>query len=304
MYPFFFLILIQGISKMIIILQILDIIFVSIILYYIYNFLKINRAGQMIRGILIFMILTMIAGFLHFTVLEWILRSTWTFSLVVLVIIFQPEIRNILADIGRQRWFISNLQNNNISVLLDSIKYFADNKIGALIVLEQSDNLKNYIENGVKLNANISKELLATIFMPKTPLHDGAVILQNNKIASAASILPLSNEEISKSIGTRHRAGLGMSEFCDAIIIIVSEETGKISLARNKQMKWDINIEKLNDILHKIIGNKTERKIEFIIINLKILCSLKTIKKNFHIKILSLIIGAIFWYYLKIFIIK
>ncbi|MDR0676548.1 MAG: diadenylate cyclase CdaA [Elusimicrobiota bacterium] len=289
---------------LLLLLQILDIFFVSIIVYNIVLFIRTNRSGQIIRGIIVFMILTIVAGFLQLTILEWILRSLWTFSLIVLIIIFQPEIRKALAELGKRRWYIADINQINRDILLDTIKYFSDNKIGALIILEQNDNLKNYIENGVKINGLISKELLSTIFMPKTALHDGAVIIKNNKIASAASILPLSNAEINKSIGTRHRAGLGMAETTDALVIIVSEETGKMSFARNEKVTWDIEFQKLTEYIKRILGHKNERFIKIFFKNLKEMISIKLLKNNLKLKMISLILGAIVWYYIKNFVLK
>ena len=284
--------------------QIIDILLVAIILYQVVNFVKNTRAVQMIRGFIIFFILTIVSGFFHFLVSEWIFSSLWKISLVVFVIVFQPEIRRALAEVGRKRIYGMNVNEENRQNILKTIKYFSDTKTGTLIVFERSDGLKNYIENGVNLDAKISPEILKTIFMQNTPLHDGAVIVQNNIIASAASFLPLTKQELDKSIGSRHRAALGISEMTDAFVLVVSEETGKISYAVDGKVHWIEKYEDLERIFCKFCENNTEKGWIRFVKKLKYIFSLKNIKYNFTQKFICFISAIIIWIYVKNLILK
>ena len=170
----------------------------------------------------------------HFRALSWLLGQFWLAAVVILIVVFQPEIRAALAQLGSHRWnrALFSLEDDCISELMDAIAECSRRQIGALIVVEQTVGLRTYIETGTLINAQVTKELLVSIFTPRTPLHDGAVIIQHDRVSAAGCVLPLSNEPVvSKILGTRHRAAIGLSEISDAFIIVVSEETGKVSLA-------------------------------------------------------------------------
>jgi diadenylate cyclase len=286
------------------IFQIIDMILVAVILYQAFNFIKNTRAVQMLRGFIIFFVLTILAGFFHFLVSEWIFSSLWKISLVVFVIVFQPEIRRALAEVGKKRIYEMNVDENNKENILKTLKYFSETKTGALIVFERNIGLKNYIENGVILNSQISQELLKTIFMQNTPLHDGAVIIQDNIIASGASFLPLTKQDLDKSIGSRHRAGLGISEISDAFVLMVSEETGNISYAVNGTFNKIEKYEDLENILNKFCENNSEKGWNKFTKSLKNIFSLKSLKNNFNEKMISFFVALIIWIYIKNIILK
>jgi diadenylate cyclase len=197
-----------------------------------------------------------------------------------------------------------NVDENNKENILKTLKYFSETKTGALIVFERNIGLKNYIENGVILNSQISQELLKTIFMQNTPLHDGAVIIQDNIIASGASFLPLTKQDLDKSIGSRHRAGLGISEISDAFVLMVSEETGNISYAVNGTFNKIEKYEDLENILNKFCENNSEKGWNKFTKSLKNIFSLKSLKNNFNEKMISFFVALIIWIYIKNIILK
>ena len=228
--------------------------------------------------------------------MEWILRNIWTVSILALIIIFQPEIRAILAEMGKQRFFffVTDIKKNTLDILINSVQILAQNKTGALIVIERNDNLKSFIDNGIKLNSIISKELLLTIFKNGTELHDGAVILKNNKIASASSILPLTSKDFPDTTGTRHRAGIGISEATDAIVIIVSEETGNISIAYDGNVTWAVDLDYLKNFLYSLTNNDNSNKTDLFLSQIKNFLSLNNIRNNLNIKIIYFLLEFIF----------
>lgn len=246
--------------KNISIYSILDILVVSYIFYKSYMLIKETRAEQLLKGIILIIILIPISGFLNLTMLSWILTKTLTIGVLSFVIIFQPEIRRALEHIGRSAFTEKHLLQdeevmskviNNIVVSVDNL---SKSKTGALIVIEQFTGLGEIINTGTKLDAMVSSALLENIFVVNTPLHDGATIIRNDRIVSAGCFLPLTqNTDINKKLGTRHRAAIGISENSDAITIVVSEETGMISLAVNGQLTRGYDKEKLKDIMIKII---------------------------------------------------
>ena len=232
--------------------NILDILIVSYIFYRILLLIKGTRALQVLRGILVLVGITVIAESLHFKVLSWVLTRFWVAGIVALVIVFQPELRRVLAQLGRNRLSRVFLKNDTtfIEQIIKSVKKILSQEWGALIVLEQNTGLKNFIETGVMINGEISSELICSIFNPNSPLHDGAMIIQNDRVIAAGCILPLSYERnISKILGTRHRAGVGLTEVSDAWVVIVSEETGLLSLAREGRLERGIEIEELKRLL-------------------------------------------------------
>lgn len=247
----------------------IDIGIVAIIIYYIITLLRDTRAMQVVKGLLVLFAVVFISRSLHFNALNYILGGAMQIGVFAVIVIFQPEFRNILERMGRFKvgkiidFAVDTAPEDVISMTIDSVvKAAADmslTKTGALIVIEKETKLGEFISTGTMLDANVSSSLLENIFVPNTPLHDGAVIIRGNKIMTAGCVLPLSaNNNLSKELGTRHRAALGLSETTDAVVVVVSEETGKISIARNGALTRNLSSESLNKALRKILIQNTE----------------------------------------------
>lgn len=218
--------------------NIIDILIVSYVIYQVLVLLRGTRAVQLLKGITVLVVIWLVSNFLHLSTLQTLIQNFFSVGILAIIIIFQPELRRALEQLGRGGFLglshqvEGELATSVVTEVTKAVSFLADHKIGALIVMERKTGLLDYIETGIKLEANLSSELLKNIFLPKTPLHDGAVILQGGVVVAASCYLPLSeNLLISKELGTRHRAGIGITEISDAIVIIVSEETGRISLA-------------------------------------------------------------------------
>jgi diadenylate cyclase len=208
------------------------------------------------------MVMMLVSTFLGMEVIEWILLKVWAFLFLTVLIILQPELRRAFAEIGSQPSLLrthsgEKREKEIISVLLDATTYLAAHRIGALVAIEQEIGLRPYVETGTYINAPVSSELLSTIFFPNTPLHDGGVILREGSIVAAGCIFPLTQSaELSKSIGTRHRAGVGLTEETDALVIIVSEESGAVSFARGGRLIRGISRERLERHLMNYLVKK------------------------------------------------
>lgn len=249
--------------------DLIDIGIVAIIIYYIITLLRDTRAMQVVKGIIVLFAVVVISRTLHFNALNYILGGAMQIGVFAVIVIFQPEFRNILERMGRFKvgkiidFAVDTAPEDVISMTIDSVvKAAADmslTKTGALIVIERETRLGEFISTGTMLDANVSSSLLENIFVPNTPLHDGAVIIRGNKIMTAGCVLPLSaNTNLSKELGTRHRAALGLSETTDAVIVVVSEETGKISIARNGALTRNLSSESLTKALRKILIQSAE----------------------------------------------
>lgn len=235
-------------------IAVLDIAIVSFFLYQAIRFVQGTKLMTLVRGVIIFIFIRIIAGLIGLTTVEWLLNQVITYGVIAGVIIFQPEIRRALESLGRTTTLFTPTKkgslDGHISAYEKSFAYMSERKIGALIAIEQGQNLNEFVSTGIRLDADITSELLINIFIPNTPLHDGAVIVQGNKIAVTSAYLPLTEKSgISKQFGTRHRAAIGLSEVSDALILVVSEETGGISVAHNGEFFADISKEKFHDIL-------------------------------------------------------
>lgn len=251
------------------IMSIVDILVVAFIFYKGYMLIKETRAEQLLKGIAFIIILIPISGLLNLTMLNFILNKTLTIGVLSVVIIFQPEIRRALEHLGRSAFEdvhgFEDSEKRNIYVkeIVTAVSNLAETKTGALIVIEQSTGLAEIISSGTILDARISANLLENIFVVNTPLHDGATIIGKNKILASGCVLPLTgNKDINKKLGTRHRAAIGLSEISDSIVIIVSEETGTISLAINGRLTRNYDKEKLRVILLKIMEHREEKKVK------------------------------------------
>ncbi|HBB28119.1 MAG TPA: TIGR00159 family protein [Clostridiales bacterium] len=251
------------------IFNIIDIVIVYFLLYKGYMLIKNMRAKQLVKGIVLILVITQLSGLFELFTLSWILNSTLQAGFIALVILFQPELRRALEYIGRTSMFSLSSLDKDVASSQKVIKEISTatsslsrQKIGALMIFEIKTGLNEIIDTGVTINSEISSGLLINIFIPNTPLHDGAVIIRDYRIAAAGCFLPLTdNNQLSKDIGTRHRAALGMTEKSDAIAVIVSEETGYISYAIDGKLYRNIQIEELERVLAKIYLDDDKPKI-------------------------------------------
>ena len=248
---------------------IIDILVVAFIFYKGYMLIKETRAEQLLKGIAFIIILIPISAILNLSMLYFILSKTLTIGIISVVIIFQPEIRRALEHLGRSAFedkhgFVDKEQRNiYVNEIVNAVSNLADSKTGALIAIEQGTGLGEIISSGTIIEAKITSNLLENIFVVNTPLHDGATIIGKDKILAAGCVLPLTNnKEINKKLGTRHRAGIGLSEISDALVIIVSEETGIISLAINGRLTRNYDKDRLRSILLKIMDHREEKNVK------------------------------------------
>jgi diadenylate cyclase len=241
---------------------VLEIVIIWIVLYRMLIFIQGTRTVQVVIGIVILMLVSALSGFLGLTTIHWILTKLLAIGIFAFFIIFQPELRRALARLGQNIAFRSFVKKGG---LLDEIVRACDllskKKVGALIALERDIGLRNYVESGVVLNAKVSAELLITIFTPLTPLHDGGVIIEEDVIASCGSLFPLSkNPDLSKTLGTRHRAALGLTEETDAVTVVVSEETGAIAVSVNGHMTKNLESEGLRRVLRNLFRPEKQQR--------------------------------------------
>lgn len=248
---------------------IMDILVVAFIFYKGYMLIKETRAEQLLKGIAFIIILIPISAILNLSMLYFILSKTLTIGIISVVIIFQPEIRRALEHLGRSAFedkhgFVDKEQRNiYVNEIVNAVSNLADSKTGSLIAIEQGTGLGEIISSGTIIEAKITSNLLENIFVVNTPLHDGATIIGKDKILAAGCVLPLTNnKEINKKLGTRHRAGIGLSEISDALVIIVSEETGIISLAINGRLTRNYDKDRLRSILLKIMDHREEKNVK------------------------------------------
>ncbi len=241
---------------------ILDLVIVIFLGYKFVKSVKKSRVAQLLKGIVLFVVIVAISDLLNLKILNFILTSVMTYGVIALIIIFQPELRRTLEQLGSNKFtrffgidkdVITKTKEDVYKIVIAAME-LSKTKTGGLIVIEREIKIKDIIETGVILDAEVSPQLLVNLFTPNTPLHDGAVIISENKIVSAACILPLaSSQDIAKELGTRHRAAIGISKESDAIAIVVSEETGKVSIARDGNLIADLKEDALKKILIKNI---------------------------------------------------
>lgn len=242
-------------------IRVRDIIDISIIAVLIYNCLKVwrgTRAEQLSKGILVILVLTKLSEWGQFYTIYWLLDKVMTWGIVAILIVFQPELRRGLELLGRSYNPLKNYREVNtvpktVSELCDAVASLSRQKIGALIIIERQTGLNEIVDTGTKVDGLVSSGLLINIFIPNTPLHDGAVIIKGDRVVAASCFLPLSDSDtISKELGTRHRAGIGISEKSDCLSIMVSEETGSISVSEQGKISRYLDLETLETILNKI----------------------------------------------------
>jgi diadenylate cyclase len=245
------------------VLDILDITLMSLILYRLLLIVKGTKAAQMMIGLAILLLASLASRYLELFTIDWLVQSFWAQIVIAMIVLFQPEIRRALAHIGEAR-FLNLATAEELKSLEEIVRAavsLANRKIGALIVIERETSLKDFVEIGTNLDARVSKELLLSIFHPTSPIHDGAVIINGNRVAAAGCFLPITlSSDLHKSLGTRHRAGIGLTEETDAVAIIVSEETGLISVGLGGKLDEKIDMGTLRDMLTDIFTVKKSRE--------------------------------------------
>lgn len=247
--------------------DVVDILIVAVIIYYLIRLIRETRAMQVVKGIAIFFVVFVLSSWMKLNVLNYIMNAAVQVGVFALVVIFQPELRSVLERVGRfQVGSIIDLgtdtdegQMRVINEVAEAMEHMSASKTGALIVMERQTRLGDFMSTGTVLNADVTSQLLENIFVPNTPLHDGAVIIRESKIMTAGCLLPLtSNNNLSTELGTRHRAALGLSEASDAIVLVVSEETGKISIAKGGALTRNLSKESLIKALTKLMPKNAE----------------------------------------------
>lgn len=244
--------------------DIIDILIVAVAIYAIIKGFRKTRAAQLIKGIAIFLVVTYLADWLQLNMISFFLGNLIQIGFIAIIIIFQPELRRALEHVGRSKfgkWFSTEEidYSDMVSEIIRASENMSKTNTGALMVFEKEAPLDDLLTGGTLINADVSSELLENIFVHNTPLHDGAVIIRNSKIYKASCVLPLSsNKDLSKECGTRHRAALGISEQSDCVSLVVSEETGKISIMHKGNMIRNLSISNLSELLMKLLQPKEE----------------------------------------------
>ena len=251
-----------------IVINIIDIALVAWILFYFTKAIAGTKIMILVRGVLIFVLAQILANAIGLTTVSWLINQVITYGVIAAVVIFTPEIRTGLERLGRATDLFSTApissEEKMVQAFVKAVNYMSPRKIGALVAIQGSRTLQEYIATGIPLDADVSGELLINIFIPNTPLHDGAVIVRDNKIAVSCAYLPLTeNTGISKEFGTRHRAAIGLSEVSDALTFVVSEETGGISITHNGVFKHDLTLEEFEAELRKVLISDKQPKSPF-----------------------------------------
>ena len=247
-----------------IVINIIDVAIVAWILYYLIKAIAGTKIMILVRGVLFFILAQFFANIIGLTTISWLINQVITYGVIAAVVIFSPEIRAGLEKLGRATDIFSTTPISNeekmVQAFVKSVAYMSPRKIGALVAIQGTRTLQEYIATGIPLDADVSGELLINIFIPNTPLHDGAVIIKNNKIAASCAYLPLTESSgISKEFGTRHRAAIGLSEVSDAFTFVVSEETGGISTTHNGIFKHDLTLDEFETELRKVFLSEQDK---------------------------------------------
>lgn len=248
--------------------SLLDIFIVAYIFYRLLGLIQGTRAVQLLKGLMILLVFSVLVSFLQLDMVNWLLEKLWIIFAITLPIVFQPELRRILEQLGKGSFFKTSTAGVDpesyqtiIKEISDAVGVLARNRVGALIIISRETGIEEYLESGIKLDALVTAGLLINTFVPNTPLHDGAVVIKEGRIYKAACFLPLSiNPELPKELGTRHRAGLGISEVSDVLVIIVSEETGSVSLGREGRLLRFLDAQSLQEVLQKELIFEDDKK--------------------------------------------
>jgi len=247
-------------------LDILDVLIVAFLFYRLFAMIKGTRASQMFVGLVVIVFASIAAQWFRLNALNWIIGSLKTVWVILFVILFQPELRALLTHIGQNRLLRALIRVEDYGVLgevVKAVEEMSEERRGALLVFERDMGLRNYVETGTRLEARVSSELIETIFTPHSPLHDGAAIIRGDQVVAAGCILPLSPASgLSPLLGTRHRAALGLAEETDAVVIVVSEETGAISIANKSKLKLKLDAGQLRSELATIFNPRPEESPE------------------------------------------
>jgi len=240
--------------------DLVDIVLMSIIVYRLLLIIKGTKAAHMLIGLGVLLMASLLSRYFELYTVDWLIQSFWAQIVIAIIILFQPEIRRALAQMGETRFLHTLTPAEELKSLEEIVRAtiaLANRKIGGLIAIERETSLKDFIEIGVSLDARVSKEILLSIFHPTSPIHDGAVVIKGNRIVAAGCFLPITmSPDISKSLGTRHRAAMGLSEETDAVILIVSEETGTISMAIQGKLETHLDMGTLRDTLTELFSVK------------------------------------------------
>ncbi len=238
----------------------IEILILAAMLYFVFQLFKGTRGAAILSGLIIlFGVLFIITSLSHLDVLNWLLSRLMLYISLAVVVIFQPEIRRVLARLGRQPWRTSGIasQKRLVEPLMQAVLLLSQRKIGALIAIERDIGMRTIQDTGTRMHSTVSAELLATLFFPHTPLHDGGVIISGDRICAAGCLFPLSQkEELSKTLGTRHRAAIGITEETDAVVVVVSEETGAISVAYNGRLRRGLSEDRLRRVLMSMLSRE------------------------------------------------
>ena len=242
-------------------ISVIDIILVAFVLYKLMLLIKGTRAVQLLKGLAVLLVATTVSKWAGFYTINWMLEKTMTMVFVALPVVFQPELRRALEQLGRGKFFarpfaLLGVEDTSrlINEIVRTVQVLTKNKIGALIILERETGINDYIETGTRVDGIVSAEFLINIFIPKSPLHDGAAIIRGDRVAAAGCFLPLSeNPDLSRELGTRHRAALGLTELSDAVAIVVSEETGIVSLAMEGTLTRYLDEKTLKEMLNNML---------------------------------------------------
>lgn len=253
--------------------DILEILIIALLVYYILDWMKTTRAWQLLKGLIVICVFLLLAHLMEMTTIMWLARNLLTFAVTAIIVVMQPELRHALEELGKKNFLPygvfsdSSRRDQNIfsektiNEIVKACVEMGKVKTGALIVIEQKESLKDYERTGIEVDGIVTSQLLINIFEHNTPLHDGAVIIRGNRITSATCYLPLSdNLDLSKELGTRHRAGVGVSEVTDSLTIIVSEETGKMSAAYEGKLERGLSAEELKAKMYQIFNKQGEEK--------------------------------------------
>jgi diadenylate cyclase len=236
----------------------------SIILYRLLLIIKGTRAAQMLIGLGVLLFASLLSRYLELYTVDWLIQSFWAQIVIAIIILFQPEIRRALAQMGETQFLQTLTSAEELKSLEEIVRAtiaLSNRKIGALIAIERDTSLKDFVEIGTPLDAKVSKEVLLSIFHPTSPIHDGAVVIKGNRILAAGCFLPITTSpEISRSLGTRHRAGIGLTDETDAVVIIVSEETGMVSMAINGRLETHLDMGTLRNVLTDLFTTKKVKK--------------------------------------------
>ena len=253
--------------------DILEIIIISFLVYHILLWIKQARAWALLKGLIVILVFLFIAVLFNMTTILWIAQNVFSIAMIALVVMLQPELRKALEELGRKNFFssmlvdkkdVNKLSARTINEIVKACVEMGKVRTGALIVVEKMQSLADYERTGIEVDGLVSSQLLINIFEKNTPLHDGAVIIRENRVTSATCYLPLSdNMTLSKELGTRHRAGIGISEVTDSVTVIVSEETGKISVAHEGELETGLDADRLRECLTNLTlepGDEEEKK--------------------------------------------